>query len=78
MAVPFILEILVKISDTKMRKNLYNKVDAEKWMIIQKLSEIHQTSFFNAANLVLFDPKILKGTGVSRNSLNFSAMFDEL
>lgn len=78
MAVPFILEILMKISSTRMEKNLYNKVDAKKWMVIPKLSEIHATTYFDAGNLVFFDLVILHGAVVAEDNLDFSKMFEEL
>lgn len=48
----------MKIKESKMEKNLYNKVDAEDWMILPRCSETPTTSFINVNALVLYPEKI--------------------
>lgn len=68
----------MKIDNKRMEKNLYNRVDAKKWMTVPRLSEIPRTSFFDVNNLVLFDEKLLGNVDVTKEEVDFSKMFEEL
>lgn len=68
----------MEINNTRMAKNLYNKVDAEKWMTIPKLSEISRTSFYDVDNLVLFDKELLDSAETEDTEIDLAEMFEEL
>lgn len=73
----FGLEIM-KIKETKMEKNQYNKKDAEDWMIYPQYSEIPQTSYVCANKLVLYPEELFEKLDKSQfDSENFAKIFEQ-
>lgn len=68
----------MKIRQTKMEKNQYNKKDAEDWMIYPKYSEIPQTSYVCTSKLVLYPEELFGKLDMSQfDSENFAKIFEK-
>lgn len=65
--------------NTRMARNLYNKVDAKDWQVKPKQSEVEDTVFLDVSRLVLFDKKLL-GSALeeSNEEIDLDEMFSEI
>lgn len=70
----------MKIKESKMEKNLYNKIHSEDWMILSSLSGQKGTTYVDVHDLVLY-PKSLfdnidrKDRKMDVNQKDFSDIF---
>lgn len=68
----------MKISETKMEKNQYSKIDADNWAILPTQSEERVTTFIDVHDLVLFPQSLFDEIEKSNNELNFEEIFSNI
>lgn len=67
----------MKIKESKMEKNLYNKIHSEDWMILSSLSGQKGTTYMDVHDLVLYPESLFDSIDkeMDINQKDFSAIF---
>lgn len=67
----------MKIKESKMEKNLYNKIHSEDWMILSSLSGQKGTTYIDVHDLVLYPKSLFDNIDrkMDVNQKDFSAIF---
>ena len=67
----------MRLFESRVTGNVYNKIDAENWRVVPKFSRENYTSYIDVNNLVFIDDKILASKG-SQSEVDVSKLFDEI
>lgn len=67
----------MKIKESKMEKNLYNKMHSEDWMVLPSLSGQKGTTYMDVHDLVLYPESLFDSIDkeMDINQKDFSAIF---
>ena len=64
----------MNISKSQMQENVYNKTDADTWLLNPRLEDVKKTSFLDVTSLERYNPSFLNGLE-NEKELNLSELY---